>query len=487
MSQKYKNLLSPLKVGNLVLKNRLTASPSRPQYIQGPEPYPAEGTITHYANKARNGAALITCNGASPVPLDPNRYFTGTAEDSPWMMSHATDFDIFEGHCQHYMSQLTETIHFYGARALANTRPRVPANYDVSSGVPSEVVEGTGMKARTGQELSEDLLEEIAENYVLQASILKGLGFDGLFLHMAYRFMFLGRFLSPLTNKRTDRYGGTLENRARFPLLVARRIKQKCGKDFIIEASISGCENSPDGLTLEDTIQYAKIFSEHIDMLQVRAGDIDPAHPTGFNRERTPFLHMAEAVKKSGAEILQREQYDAVLAAVGSEPLIPSIPGIDSNMAIPATDVYGNEDRLAEKVVVIGGGEVGVETGMHLAENGRHVTVLEMRNKLAHDSTPLHYYSMFREAWERIDNFHYILQARCSRIESDQVTYVDAKGGEHVVEAGAVVIAAGMKSKHDLALKFYGTGDVFFMIGDCNVVGDIQKTMRSAFSIASMM
>ena len=63
MVSKYPNLLSPLKVGNVVLRNKLTALVSKPHFIQGPEPYPTEGLITHFANKAKNGAAMVTCQG----------------------------------------------------------------------------------------------------------------------------------------------------------------------------------------------------------------------------------------------------------------------------------------------------------------------------------------------------------------------------------------------------------------------------------------
>ena len=64
MSIKYQNLLSPIKIGNTVFKNRLTASPSKPHYIQGAEDYPTDGLITHFANKAKNGAALVTVGGS---------------------------------------------------------------------------------------------------------------------------------------------------------------------------------------------------------------------------------------------------------------------------------------------------------------------------------------------------------------------------------------------------------------------------------------
>ena len=124
---------------------------------------------------------------------------------------------------------------------------------------------------------------------------------------------------------------------------------------------------------------------------------------------------------------------------------------------------------------------------MYLAENGHKVTVLEMRDKLAADAAPLHYYNMFREAWEKLPNFKYILKAHCTGIEPDKVTYKDADGVEHAVEAGGVVIAVGMKPKNNPALQFYGTADRFFTIGDCNVIGNVQKAMRSAFSTASML
>ena len=65
MPKKYKNLLSPIKVGNIVFRNRLTAAPSKPHFLQGPEPYPTEAVITHFAKKAKNGAALVTAQGVT--------------------------------------------------------------------------------------------------------------------------------------------------------------------------------------------------------------------------------------------------------------------------------------------------------------------------------------------------------------------------------------------------------------------------------------
>ncbi len=655
MSKKYQNLLLPIKVGNIVFRNRLTASRSSPRFVQGSENYPTEALITHYANKARNGAAMVTCGGVGMPHNVPDKYLA--TFNSKTILPG--DFDIDDEHCQTYLSQLAEAIHFYGAKASMQIGGYVPVKYDVSTGIPN-IAPTSSVTPRVGEEIPADVLEECAEDFVRQAAMMKAVGFDMVYLHMAYRFTILGRFLSWLTNKRTDQFGGSLENQARFPIMVADRIKQKCGKDFLIEASISGCE-PPGGRTLEETIELARMFAGHIDMLQIRTSEIDPAHPAGFNPERTPFLYMAEAVKKSGAdikvvtvggyldlavsedviasgkadfiamargwisnpdygrlayegrgedvvpcircnmclrsshadpftsvcsvnptwglehkieriiepptdkkkvaivgggpagmeaaliaagrghnvalyeksdslggllktannvsfkwpqkdfknylirqigkqanvkvflnteataELLKKEEYDAVLVAVGAEPIVPPIPGVDGKNVMFAEDVYGNENALAQKVVIIGGGEVGVETGMHLAEKGHEVTVLEMLDMLAPNAPPAHFYSLFKEAWEKLPNFKYILQARCNGIGANKVTYTDADGVERAIEAGSVVIAVGMKAKSDLALKFVGSADRLFIIGDCSVAGNVQKAMRSAFSTASML
>jgi len=186
-------------------------------------------------------------------------------------------------------------------------------------------------------------------------------------------------------------------------------------------------------------------------------------------------------------EMLQKEEYDAVLVAVGSEPVIPHIPGIEGKNVVLAPDAYGNEASLGENVAVVGGAQTGVETGMYLAENGHKVTVLTRQKKLAADAASHHYYVMFKEAWEKEKNFKFIVQARTTAIGVDKVTYVDADGIEHDIKADSVVIAGGMKARNDFAFTFSGIGTRFYMIGDCEKARNIQHAMMTAFSTASML
>lgn len=111
--------------------------------------------------------------------------------------------------------------------------------------------------------------------------------------------------------------------------------------------------------------------------------------------------YLIRQVNKAGVEVLlsteatpemiKAKGYDAILVAVGAEPATLDIPGAHGDNVWKPIDVYVREKELGENVVVIGGSEIGVETGMYLAENGHKVTVLTRQKELATDATPIHY------------------------------------------------------------------------------------------------
>lgn len=143
-----------------------------------------------------------------------------------------------------------------------------------------------------------------------------------------------------------------------------------------------------------------------------------------------------------------------------------------------------NQEALGKNVVVIGGGEVGVEAGMYLAGHDHHVTVLEMRDILAADTTKIHYRSMFQEAWESLPLFHSVTRAKVTAVNNNVVTYIDKEGRENNISADSIVVSAGAKAKTDEALSFYGIAGEFHMIGDCKEPATIQEASRSAFATA---
>ena len=183
--------------------------------------------------------------------------------------------------------------------------------------------------------------------------------------------------------------------------------------------------------------------------------------------------------------MLASEHYDVVIGALGAEPAVPPIPGIDGKNVITAPAVFGNEDSLSSRIVVIGGGEVGCDTALHLALSGHEVTLIEMQDELAADASTS-YRNELLQQMEANENLRYILNA-CGTGIGDKVTYTDADGAEQKLEAGTVVIAAGMKPRYDEAMALHDTGDRFVMVGDCSALGNVQKATRTAYSASIVL
>ena len=407
----YPKLLSPYKLGNVVFKNRIIASASTPGNLQGPENYPTEAIIQHYAHKAQT-AALVTVNGWGNTPVK---------------SEHALIWDWNHGGVQQHITRLTESIHYYGALATSFLFPQWDQNLDVGEGIASE--EPYYQPGRPMFPIS--YIKKMIQDYADMAARTQELGFDGIYLHAAYRGLPVARFLSPLCNNRPDEFGGSVENRARFLLMVCDAIKQKCGKDFIIEVSISGHDNQPGGATLEDTIEVVKLGEGHFDLVQPRAHGLDPAHPSGYTKQRIPYLFMAEALKNAGVKMpvvgvagyLYPEESEEILSA-GKADFIAMGRAWVSNPDYGKIITEGRRDDLVpcircnkcytrggkvvwrdtcsvnptwtwesrekyfiapigqkKKVAVVGGGPAGMEAAIIASERGHDVTLYEQSNQ----------------------------------------------------------------------------------------------------------
>ena len=184
-------------------------------------------------------------------------------------------------------------------------------------------------------------------------------------------------------------------------------------------------------------------------------------------------------------EMIRAENYDEVIVAIGSEPLYLPIPGLDGDNVVPAIRTVEEEPNMGEHVVVIGGGEIGVEMGIYLAQKGHQVELIEIGDTLSPESVPVHFRSIFEQTWENQEGFTYHLKARCTGVDPDGVRYMDAEGNEQKLYADKVVLAAGMKAKQDEAMTFLDGTVRTHMIGDCLKVGCIQTGLRAAYALAN--
>lgn len=643
MHEFYPTLLSPIQVSSRILKNRMICPPSAPGTIQGPQSYPTETLIQHYADRAKNGAAIVTCSGHYLTPPDRNGHMWG--------------WDVRQGLTQNMMSEMAEAIHLHGSLANGFLISFPEPGYDVSAFDPAKNQEVRFMLSEPFVEMPNEMIYETIDRYITQVKALRECGFDGVNIHMCYRFTLAARFLSPMTNVRTDEFGGSLQNRMRFAKLLCGGIKKACGKDFIIEVTISGHDPVKDGWSMQDSIAFSKEMKGLVDIMTVRSSTLDPQHPTGYTEEKRPWVYMAEEIKKGEPEILvaassglfdpeaneeilssgkadlvsmarafisnprygkciqehrpqdlvpcvrcnkcivggpsdpwltvctvnpthgmapfmekltpsgekkkiavigggpagmmaaitaadgghqvhlyektdklggllkhtdyvsfkwplrdykdylirkvygksnitvhlstvpspealNAEGFEAVLAAVGSEPVRLPIPGIDGENVHFAVEVLGKEEGLGKNIVLIGGGEIGVETGIYLARKGHRVTVLEMTDALAREAIRGHYYSMIRDAWEAEENFSFILNATCTAITEEGVEYRDVEGNVHTVPGDDILLSAGMRAKTAEALGYGTAGQYFRAIGDCQRAASVQQAVRSAYTAA---
>ncbi len=319
MSLKYKNLLSPIKVRNVILKNRLISSNSQPHFIQGPETWPADPLIEHMVGLARNGAAVVTFSDWT----DPNQRNSGNEDGKRFAM-----FDINDPSMQNYMCKLADLIHYYNSKISICIMPffaKFPG-YDVSaskakySGELDSVSmfytdEGDGgatllrdavLLYQDMEELTHEMIRETIEDQVQRIKFYKDMGFDMCTLHFAYGVTLFARFLSPAFNHRTDKYGGSVAGRCQFLKEFATRIREVCGEDFLIEVEISGSEEEKGGYDLNEFIEIGKELEGYVDIFQIRHGSANVSHPTGFNSYEHHYatLEYAEAMKKAGINIL---------------------------------------------------------------------------------------------------------------------------------------------------------------------------------------
>lgn len=179
-------------------------------------------------------------------------------------------------------------------------------------------------------------------------------------------------------------------------------------------------------------------------------------------------------------EIVRKLNPDALIIAVGAESTKPAIPGLE--YAKQAIDVYPKLNEIKGNIVVIGGGTIGSELGLELAEKGNTVHIIEITNKLNAQGN-LHYRIAIRQHMEKCETLHTLLETRCKEIKENGVI-VEKDGKEHFIEAEYVLLAVGMTPKREFAQSFYGAAHETYLLGDCYRVANVKEAILSATLIA---
>lgn len=285
---RYAHAFEPLKIRDLTLKNRLQFAP----IVNPMTTY--NGCVTDdYVDfldmQASTGVGLVTI-GATSVDHDTGEDFAG-------------ELDVTDDHKMIDLARLPEVVHSHGAKlsvelvhAGRGANPTLLRQPDALA--PS--VFPTSWGSRHIREMTQRDMDVIIEHYRDVVQRLKRVGFDMVMIHAAHGNL-LAQFLSPLTNTRHDWYGGSFENRCRFPLAVLQAVREAAG-NMPVEMRISGEETVPGGMALEETIEFIKLAQRYIDLVHVSGGlVVEPltmytTMPPYFSPHRT-FLHSAEAVK----------------------------------------------------------------------------------------------------------------------------------------------------------------------------------------------
>ena len=258
-TQTFTRLAAPLAVGPMRVKNRIMMAPMERNYGH-PDGSPSERTIAHYARIARGGVGWIDIESTFVDPAGRGRtHQLGLHDDASipgfrGLADAAREHDVRIGVELHHAGRNTSP-------AIAGTTPVAPSPVEcpeAGSGVPHE--------------LTRDEIAGIVRRYAEAAARAAEAGLDAVELHSAHGYLPLA-FLSPLTNLRTDEYGGSLENRMRFALEAIAAIRAEVPERIAVGCRFSADELLPGGLTVEDTTQYAAALeAAGVDYLSVSAG-----------------------------------------------------------------------------------------------------------------------------------------------------------------------------------------------------------------------
>jgi len=629
MERKYPNLCKPIKIGNVNFRNRMFSAP------MGGTDITADCTIgpastAFYELRAKGGAGAVTVSECVVHPeTEGSHMYHLDLQTVSSLSSFTYTADAIRRHGAIASVELSHSGQYAGTYLTDKNKKQGLAQWGPSIGFRPD-----GLPVK---ELTEELIDDIVAAYGNTAALAKRAGFEMIMIHGGHGWL-INQFLSPYFNKRTDKYGGSLENRVRFAIEVLDSVRAAVGPGFPIEFRMSGSELFEGGYDIAEGVEIAKLIESRVDLLHVSAGTYQRGfgitHPSMFldhgcnvylaaeikkhvtvpvatigglndpemmeeiiasgkadvvemaralladhelpkkvmaNKDEDIvkclrcFTCMAERAmtstrrctvnpligrelggteiipaatsrkvlvagggpggleaaitaakrghkvilcensgelggilkgeqgisfkyemyelgvtlgklaKDAGVEIrlnttatkeyVEKENVDALIIAVGSEPLVPPIPGLNGDNVVVVNDYYLKKDKVSNEVVVLGGGLAGCETAIHLAQEGKTVHLVEMRAELAPDANIRHRPILLKEIEK--NNIYVHTEYKGLKVTEEGVLCVDVTGKEHFVPGTTVICALGQRARRDVVEELINCAPHVIEIGDC--------------------
>ena len=408
MEGSYPHVFAPFRLGGFDLRNRLVALPAGTSLVEGG--IPTHGDVEHFERLARGGVGMVVAGAMVVHPTSALR-----------------SGKLVEGYLDAVvpaMKQKADVVHRHGARLVGQLvhlgREFIGGESDQPPMAPSPVK--TARDAYPPHELTVGEIDNIVEGWQVSTEHLVRAGLDGVEIHAAHGYL-VGQFMSPLTNRRADSFGGSFENRMRFLHLVIDAMRSVSPAGFVLGVRLSGEEEIPGGMGIEDCVRIAEDLASLgvVDYLSITHGTRgsyvkDSTGPdavavpsasrvraaTGLPvlvGQRIRDVGTAEHVIRAGhADLVgmaraliadpdlpvksQSGRLDEVRGCLGInqdcrafDPHLHCAVNAEVGRVRPAT--VGVQVSRPREIYVIGGGPAGLEAARVSAERGHRVTLFE--------------------------------------------------------------------------------------------------------------
>lgn len=450
MNKKYPKIFEPLTIKRTTIKNRIAMTPMGTNYGETSGEMSSRH-MNYYTLRAKGGTGLIILENANV------EYPVGSNGTSQIRIDHDSFMPRFY--------QLVENLHKSGTTVAIQINHAGASASSARTGM--QTVSSSNIPTKAGGEIPRPMTKEeilhTARKYGEAARRARDIGFDAIEIHCGHSYL-MSQFISPYYNKRTDEFGGSVENRLRFPRMVLEEVRKQVGPWFPIIVRISAEERVEGGNTLEDTLEYLEYLDEFVDLYDVSCG----LNPSLQYQIDSNFLedgwrsYMARAVKdkfgkpvmnagnyrdpeivekvlesgdvdivgmgrgliaepdwvnkvENGQEELLRKCISCNVGCAGNRIGVNRPIRCTVNPAVPEGDVYKKlkVSRLCN-VVVIGAGTAGMEAACTAAEVGCNVFLFEKNDHIGGLSS----FISDLPSKQRMKDFPKYLEARAARLDN---------------------------------------------------------------------